>query len=88
MFEWTLSLNSLVTATSILLAGAAIYWKSYYDIKAFKMSLADFKDDLADLKLDVKVLNKLVTDMALQGQRLEMLERHIDELRHGRGYIK
>ena len=51
-------------------------------------------DDITDLKNDVKELNKLMTAVALQSQRMDMLnerinmmDRRYDELRHGQGWV-
>jgi DNA repair ATPase RecN len=49
---------------------------------------------MGELKEDIKVLNKVVTEVALQSQRLDQiterintLDRRQDEMRHGKGFI-
>jgi methyl-accepting chemotaxis protein len=50
---------------------------------------------MSGMQEDIKALNKIVTEVALQNQRVDMmakqmdrLEHRIDELRHGDGWIK
>lgn len=88
MITWEISLGNLLTSVSILFIGAGFYWQTLYDSKVFKR-------DILDIKTDLKVLNKLVTDIALQnqrldnqGERLNNIDRHIDEMRRGEGFIK
>lgn len=52
-------------------------------------------EEIADLKGEVKVVNKLLTDVAVQKQRLDTmdmridtLDRRYDELRHGDGFVR
>jgi len=40
-----------------------------------------------DLKVEVRKLSDVLTKLAVQEQRLNMLDKHIDELRHGEGYV-
>lgn len=85
---WEISLGSIINALSIIFVGAGFYWKQVYDSKAFKQ-------DIFEIKVDLKALNKIMIDLALQnqrldnqGERLNVIDRHIDELRHGHGFVK
>jgi hypothetical protein len=85
---WEVSLGSIINALSIFFVGAGFYWKQVYDSRSFKL-------DIAEIKLDLKVLNKVMIDLALQnqrldnqGERLNSIDRHIDEIRHGQGLVK
>lgn len=39
------------------------------------------------LQEDVRKLNELVTKVAIQNQRIDMIEKVIDDLRRGEGYV-
>jgi hypothetical protein len=45
-------------------------------------------DDIADLKHEIKQLGAILTKLALQEQRLDMLDKRYEELRHGDGWIQ
>lgn len=96
MFEWK-DLNvggNLITIMSILFVGAGFYYRQIFDSKIFRENIVEIKNDL-------KILNKLVTDIALQNQRLdnqgerfnqvdktiEALRMEIRELKHWKGFI-
>lgn len=80
MINWEISLGSLATIATVLLAGTGFYWKQTFYSKKFT-------EDIVEIKADLKILNKVVMDLALQNQRMIMIEKAIDELRHGHGYI-
>ena len=50
--------------------------------------------EISELKEDVKVVGRLLTDVAVQkerldshARRLDLLDRRYDELRHGEGFV-
>lgn len=44
--------------------------------------------DIADLKSEIKQLGAILTKLALQEQRLDMLDQRYEELRHGDGWVQ
>lgn len=90
--NWELNLSSLIVAASVIFSAGGFYWVSKGDNKRMK-------EDIADIKTDLKTLNKVVMDVALQNQRLDnqadritLLEKRFesrwDELRRGEGLIE
>ena len=58
-----------------------------------ELQLATQSGDISDMKGDLKKLNELLTTVALQGQRMDMigerlntLDKRYDELRHSKTY--
>jgi len=77
-----------ITLAAIFISGIGFYWRQVYDSKLFK-------EDIIEIKLNLAALNELIVKMALQtqrldnqGDRLNRIEVLIDELRHGKGFIK
>lgn len=81
MFEWTLNVGTLLTIFTIIFTAASVYVKHQYNSDRFLK-------DIVDIKLDLKQLNKIVMDLALQNQRLDILESTLFEMRHGKGFVK
>jgi hypothetical protein len=44
-------------------------------------------EEIAELKAAMKDFAKVVTELAVQGNRLDMLDQRYEELRHGEGYV-
>jgi hypothetical protein len=80
MFEWSVSVGSVLTVLAIIFSGVAFYVKQERDS-------VQFKEDIHDIKIDLKQLNKIIMDLALQTQRLDMLEKIVFELRHNKGFV-
>lgn len=88
MINWEVSLGNIFTIITVLVAGISFYWRQIFYTNRFL-------EDILEIKLDLKVLNKVLTDLALQNQRLEnqdfrinRLSDYIDDVRHGKGLIK
>lgn len=88
MFEWTLNVGTVLTILTILFTAIGFYWKHTFNSEQFKI-------DIGDIKLDLKQLNKVIMDLALQNQRLDTqaewvarIGREVEELRHGKGFVK
>lgn len=86
--DWTISLGNIFTIAFMLFVAVGFYWRQIYDSK-------EFKEDISDIKIDLKGLNRVITELALQNQRLdnftERLNRmdiRLDEFSHGKGFIR
>jgi cupin superfamily acireductone dioxygenase involved in methionine salvage len=88
VIDWTINAGHLLTIALILFAVTGFYYKTLFDGKVFK-------EDIIEIKSDLKTLNKLLTDVALQkqgmdyqGQMIAALQRDVQEMRRGRGFIQ
>lgn len=80
-FDPSISFGALVTLVTILIAGLGFYWRQVYDSKRFK-------EDIVDIKTDLKQLNDIIIKLALQTQRMDTLEHEIYEMKHGKGFVR
>lgn len=44
-------------------------------------------EQIAELKMAMKDFARVVTELAVQGKRLDILDQRYEELRHGEGYV-
>ncbi len=79
MWDWA-NISNFVAIGAALLAIGGFYWRLVYELK-------NFREDVIDIKIDLKQLNKVIMDLALQNQRLNNLETMVLELRHGKGLV-
>ena len=57
-------------------------------IRAQKNAQESHSTEIKELKQEVKKMATILTTLAVQEQRLNQLEKYIDDLRRGRGYIE
>lgn len=81
MFEWTINIGTLLMIGTIVFTITGLYWKLRNDT-------TNFREDVVDMKLELKSLSKVIVDLALQTQRLDIIEQTLYELRHGKGFVK
>jgi hypothetical protein len=87
MIETTFSVGNIFTIATVIFAAGGFYWAT---IAGQRM----MSRDIIDLKHDVRDLNKLMTAVAIQNQRIDnfterlnIIERRYDEIRRGEGLI-
>ncbi len=80
MIVWEISLGTLLTLGTVLVSAAGFYWKQNYDSK-------EIKEDIRDIKDDIKILNKLIIESAILTKdiiylkdRVELFERRFDKV--------
>lgn len=88
MLDWTITLGNIGTVLTIIFFGGAFYWQTLSDSK-------QFRQNIIDIKFDLKILNKVISDLAVQhqrldnqGERINRLDNRLDELRHGKGFVR
>jgi hypothetical protein len=87
MVESSISLGNLFTIAVVVFSAGGFY-------VATRSGMTSMSNAILGLTDDVKELSKVVTAVAVQNQRIEnvgerlnMIERRYDELRHGEGLI-
>jgi cupin superfamily acireductone dioxygenase involved in methionine salvage len=80
MFDSTVRVTDLVMVGVFLFGGLTFLWTMRSELR---MMARDVR--LHSIKLDK--LEAVITALAVQTQRMNDLDRRIEELRHGRGYI-
>ena len=56
-------------------------------IAMLRNTVGNMKDDLTDLKMEIKKVGEVLIKMAVTDQRLANAEQDIRDLQHGRGFI-
>lgn len=59
-----------------------------YDIKSLKVSIEHIKENQKQLQEAFTQLGSILTKVAVQDTRLNMVEKKLDELSHGQGFVK
>lgn len=87
--DWLIEHASAILQGVSILSGiiGAFFW--------LRSELINLRGDINQIKEHQKILmdslkqlNTILTQIAVQDARINMIEKDIDELRHGQGYIK
>lgn len=83
--------NNFDTVFKVLLTGFAVlglYYAIKYDIASLRTDIAHIKETQKSLAEAFTQLGNILTKVAVQDARLQMMEKKLDELSHGQGFIK
>ena len=88
LIEYSISLGNILTILSVVASVMAFIW-------TMKGDIIMIKSDVSYLQASQKVLadafaqfGKVLTSVAVQDSRISMMEKRIDELAHGKGFIE
>lgn len=86
--DWVLNnMNAIAQGLSVLagVIGFVVWIRS--ELIGLRSDISQIKDHQKVLMESLKQLNIILTQIAVQDTRLNMLEKDIDELRHRKGFI-
>lgn len=73
--NWEVNLGSLLIVASVIFSAGGFYavsrWENQRNKEDMKRINAELKEDITDIKADLKKLNEVVVNVALQNQRLD-----------------
>ena len=87
MIDWSISVGSLLNLGVFLLGVVVFFANIKNDIKGLRNAIEAVETKQETLNEAVKQLGTILTSVAVQDQRIHHVERMIDELRHGVGFI-
>ena len=86
-FEPTITAG-LIFQTFVFGSGLFVFlWKMKSEISVIKADLSHLQDSQKALTEAFSQLGKILTQVAVQDTRINMIEKKIDELSHGQGYV-
>lgn len=80
VIDATITIGNIIEITTI--AGGGVL-----AIAMLKGTVSNMKDDLGDLKVEIKKVGEVLIKMAVTDQRLANAEQDIRDLQHGRGFV-
>lgn len=86
--DYTISLGNLIEICGLIGAGLTMFFTMRSDINVLRISFRGLEEKQQLLHSSFERLSAILTQVAVQDTRITMIERSIDELRHGQGYIK
>lgn len=88
MFDWTISVGNIIQIGTFIGTCIWMFLSMRSDIRVIRHDLSFVEKGLQNLNEAFSQLGTILTQVAVQDNRLGMMEKAVDELRHGQGFIK
>lgn len=87
-FDATITIGNIAEIISIIGGGFLVLVRMGGDIRVMKADMSNLKTRVTDLNSSFEKLGIILTQVAVQDTRLVNLEKRLDELAHGRGFVQ
>jgi prefoldin subunit 5 len=88
MFDWTINIGNIVQTITMLGGGFYIVLSMRGDIRVLRHDVNYLKQTQTALGEAFRQLGTILTQVAVQDNRISMIEKSVDEMRHGQGFIR
>lgn len=87
MIDYSVSLGNILTIFSVIGSVMALLYSMKGDIVVVKHDIHYLQESHKALTEAFSQLGKVLTQVAVQDNRLNMIEKRLDEVVHGKGFI-
>lgn len=88
VFDATITIGNVIEILTIAGGGAIFLVRTGGDIRVMKADMGHLKGTVTALTAAFDKLGTVLTQVAVQDTRLVALEKRIEELAHGRGFVQ
>lgn len=88
LIDYTISVSNIFTVLCVMGSTMALLYSMKGDITIVKHDLHYLQESHKSLTEAFKQLGKILTQVAVQDNRINSMEKRLDELAHGKGLIK
>lgn len=85
--DWSISLGNILTILSVIGSVITLVYSMKNDISILKRDIDYLQDSHKALTEAFNQLGRVLTQVAVQDQRINMLEKRVDEIAHGKGFV-
>jgi len=86
--EYAISLGNILTILAVVGSVFTFIWTMKSDILTIRIDVSYLQDSLKTLTETFQQLGKILTQIAVQDQRINMVEKRVDEIAHGKGLVQ
>lgn len=87
MIEYSVSLGNILTIITVIGSVVTLVYNMKTDISLIKNDVFHLQKSHEALTEAFSQLGKILTSVAVQDNRLTMIEKRLDELSHGKGFV-
>lgn len=88
MIDWTVSLGNIITILTVIASVIGLVYNMKSDIVLLQNDVAHLEKTQETMTEAFSTMGRVLTSVAVQDTRLSMIEKKLDELSHGKGYVK
>lgn len=87
VIDWNVSVGNLLQIIVIVGGGLWVFFTLRADVRVMRHDMNNLKERQQSLNDAFATLGEILKQVAVQDQRLIAIEKTVDELRHGQGFI-
>ena len=87
VIDYSISIGNIVTILTVIGSVMAVIYNMKGDITIVKHDIHYLQQSHKALTEAFTQLGKVLTQVAVQDQRMNMVEKRLDELSHGKGFV-
>lgn len=80
MIDPTITIGNIIEISAIVCGGGTVFL-------TLRNTVTNLKNDMTDMKDEIKKVGEVLTKMAVTDNRLTNLEQDVRELKHGEGFV-
>lgn len=88
LIDYSISIGNILTLIGVFGSTIALLYSMKGDITIVKHDIHYLQEGLRGLTEAFTQLGKVLTQVAVQDNRINMIEKKIDEMAHGQGFVK
>lgn len=87
LIEYTISIGNILTILGVIGSTMALLYSMKGDITIVKHDIRYLQESHKALTEAFTQLGKVLTQVAVQDNRINMIEKRLDEMAHGEGFV-
>jgi len=87
VIDWTVSLGNIITILTVIASVIGLVYNMKSDIVLLQNDVTHLEKAQQTMTEAFSNMGKVLTTVAVQDNRLTMIEKKLDELSHGKGYV-
>jgi prefoldin subunit 5 len=87
MIDWTVNVGNLLQIAVVVGGGMWVFQSLRADVRIVKTEIDNLTKRQDQLGEAFKQLGDILRQVAVQDQRIAQLDKVVDELRHGQGFV-
>lgn len=88
MIDWSVSLGNIITILTVIASVIGLVYNMKSDIVLLQNDVVHLEKAQQTMTEAFSNMGKVLTSVAVQDTRITMIEKKLDELSHGKGYVK